>query len=292
MARNLTPRHETNLLDFTLPQLTDHFAAMGEKPFRATQVMRWMHQMGTDDFSAMTDLAKTLRAKLEACAEVRAAADDRAGFHRRHAQVAAGCGHGQWRETVFIPEDDRARCVRVQPGGLRAGMHVLLHRPSGLQLAICPPPRSSVSCGGRTNPWASPRKRAGDFQCGDDGHGEPLANYDNVVAAMQIMLDDHGYGLSRRRVTLSTSGLVPALDRLREDCPVALAVSPHAPNDALRDQIVPINKNTRCENCWPPANVICSAPRDFVTFEYVMLDGVNDTPEHARQLLALVKAVP
>ncbi len=125
------------------------------------------------------------------------------------------------------------------------------------------------------------------------GMGEPLANYDNVVAAMQIMLDDHGYGLSRRRVTLSTSGLVPALDRLREDCPVALAVSLPAPNDALRDQIVPINKKYPLRELLAACErYLQRAPRDFVTFEYVMLDGVNDTPEHARQLLALVKAVP
>ncbi|RBH48203.1 23S rRNA (adenine(2503)-C(2))-methyltransferase RlmN, partial [Pseudomonas sp. MWU13-2860] len=125
------------------------------------------------------------------------------------------------------------------------------------------------------------------------GMGEPLANFDNVVSAMQIMLDDHGYGLSRRRVTLSTSGLVPQMDRLREECPVALAVSLHAPNDAIRDVIVPINKK------YPLAQLMAAcqrylekAPRDFITFEYVMLDGVNDRPEHARQLLELVRDVP
>jgi 23S rRNA (adenine2503-C2)-methyltransferase len=125
------------------------------------------------------------------------------------------------------------------------------------------------------------------------GMGEPLANYDNVVTAMQIMLDDSAYGLSRRRVTLSTSGLVPAMDRLKEDCPVALAVSLHAPNDKLRDEIVPINKK------YPLVQLMAAcqrylekAPRDFVTFEYVMLDGVNDTLEHAKQLLQVVKDVP
>jgi 23S rRNA (adenine2503-C2)-methyltransferase len=124
------------------------------------------------------------------------------------------------------------------------------------------------------------------------GMGEPLANYDNVVTAMQIMLDDSAYGLSRRRVTLSTSGLVPAMDRLKEDCPVALAVSLHAPNDALRDVIVPINKKYPLKELMAACNrYLEKAPRDFVTFEYVMLDGVNDTVEHAHQLLELVKNV-
>jgi 23S rRNA (adenine2503-C2)-methyltransferase len=125
------------------------------------------------------------------------------------------------------------------------------------------------------------------------GMGEPLANYDNVVTAMQIMLDDNAYGLSRRRVTLSTSGLVPAMDRLKEDCPVALAVSLHAPNDALRDVIVPINKKYPLKDLMAACNrYLEKAPRDFVTFEYVMLDGINDTLEHAQQLIQLVKHVP
>lgn len=125
------------------------------------------------------------------------------------------------------------------------------------------------------------------------GMGEPLANYDNVVSAMQIMLDDSAYGLSRRRVTLSTSGLVPAMDRLKEDCPVALAVSLHAPNDALRDEIVPINKKYPIKTLMAACErYLVKAPRDFVTFEYVMLDGINDTLEHARQLIDVVRDIP
>src|SRR5205814_5272598 len=123
------------------------------------------------------------------------------------------------------------------------------------------------------------------------GMGEPLANFDNVVSAMRIMLDDHAYGLSRRRVTLSTSGLVPALDRLRDACPVALAVSLHAPNDALRDELVPINRKYPLERLLESCNrYLERAPRDFVTFEYVMLDGVNDQPEHARELVETARA--
>ena len=285
---------KTNLLDFTLPQLTDHFAAMGEKPFRATQVMRWMHQMGTDDFSAMTDLAKTLRAKLEACAEVRVPqlmTGQASTDGTRKWLLDVGTGNGV--ETVFIPEDDRGTlCVSSQVG-------------CALECTFCSTGRQGFNRNLSTAEiigqlwWANksmgvtPKNERVISNVVMMGMGEPLANYDNVVAAMQIMLDDHGYGLSRRRVTLSTSGLVPALDRLREDCPVALAVSLHAPNDALSDQIVPINKKYPLRELLAACErYLQRAPRDFVTFEYVMLDGVNDTPEHARQLLALVKAVP
>lgn len=285
---------KTNLLDFTLPQLTDHFAAMGEKPFRATQVMRWMHQMGTDDFSAMTDLAKSLRAKLEACAEVRVPqlmTGQASTDGTRKWLLDVGTGNGV--ETVFIPEDDRGTlCVSSQVG-------------CALECTFCSTGRQGFNRNLSTAEiigqlwWANksmgvtPKNERVISNVVMMGMGEPLANYDNVVAAMQIMLDDHGYGLSRRRVTLSTSGLVPALDRLREDCPVALAVSLHAPNDALRDQIVPINKKYPLRELLAACErYLQRAPRDFVTFEYVMLDGVNDTPEHARQLLALVKAVP
>ncbi len=285
---------KTNLLDFTLPQLTDHFAAMGEKPFRATQVMRWMHQMGTDDFSAMTDLAKTLRAKLEACAEVRVPqlmTGQASTDGTRKWLLDVGTGNGV--ETVFIPEDDRGTlCVSSQVG-------------CALECTFCSTGRQGFNRNLSTAEiigqlwWANksmgvtPKNERVISNVVMMGMGEPLANYDNVVAAMQIMLDDHGYGLSRRRVTLSTSGLVPALDRLREDYPMALAVSLHAPNDALRDQIVPINKKYPLRELLAACErYLQRAPRDFVTFEYVMLDGVNDTPEHARQLLALVKAVP
>jgi 23S rRNA (adenine2503-C2)-methyltransferase len=250
--------------------------------------------MGTDDFSAMTDLAKTLRAKLEACAEVRVPqlmTGQASTDGTRKWLLDVGTGNGV--ETVFIPEDDRGTlCVSSQVG-------------CALECTFCSTGRQGFNRNLSTAEiigqlwWANksmgvtPKNERVISNVVMMGMGEPLANYDNVVAAMQIMLDDHGYGLSRRRVTLSTSGLVPALDRLREDCPVALAVSLHAPNDALRDQIVPINKKYPLRELLAACErYLQRAPRDFVTFEYVMLDGVNDTPEHARQLLALVKAVP
>ncbi|AQR64241.1 23S rRNA (adenine(2503)-C(2))-methyltransferase [Aquaspirillum sp. LM1] len=285
---------KTNLLDFTLPQLTDHFAEMGEKPFRAKQVMRWMHQMGSADFAAMTDLAKTLRAKLETCAEVRVPqlmTEQASTDGTRKWLLDVGTGNGV--ETVFIPEDDRGTlCVSSQVG-------------CALECTFCSTGRQGFNRNLSTAEiigqlwWANksmgvtPKNERVVSNVVMMGMGEPLANYDSVVAAMQIMLDDHGYGLSRRRVTLSTSGLVPAMDRLREDCPVALAVSLHAPNDALRDVIVPINKKYPLRDLLAACErYLQRAPRDFVTFEYVMLDGVNDTPEHARQLVALVKHVP
>ncbi|MBM2884749.1 23S rRNA (adenine(2503)-C(2))-methyltransferase RlmN [Chromobacterium phragmitis] len=285
---------KTNLLDFNLDQLTQHFAEMGEKPFRAKQVMRWMHQMAEDDFDAMTDLAKSLRAKLHERAEVRVPSlmtGQESSDGTRKWLLDVGTGNGV--ETVFIPEDDRGTlCVSSQVG-------------CALECTFCSTGRQGFNRNLSTAEiigqlwWANkamgvtPKNERVVSNVVMMGMGEPLANFDNVVSAMQIMLDDHGYGLSRRRVTLSTSGLVPQMDRLREECPVALAVSLHAPNDAIRDVIVPINKK------YPLAELMaaCSrylekAPRDFITFEYVMLDGVNDRPEHARQLMELVRGVP
>jgi len=287
-------RMKTNLLDFNLAQLTDHFAAMGEKTFRAKQIMRWMHQMGEDDFDAMTDIAKTLRAKLQASAEVRVPslmAAQEASDGTRKWLLDVGTGNGV--ETVFIPEDDRGTlCVSSQVG-------------CALECTFCSTGRQGFNRNLSTAEiigqlwWANkamgvtPKNERVISNVVMMGMGEPLANFDNVVSALQIMLDDHAYGLSRRRVTLSTSGLVPQIDRLSAACPVALAVSLHAPNDAIRDQIVPINKK------YPLSELMAAcrrylefAPRDFITFEYVMLDGVNDRPEHARQLLQLVRDVP
>ncbi|QEL56258.1 23S rRNA (adenine(2503)-C(2))-methyltransferase RlmN [Chromobacterium paludis] len=285
---------KTNLLDFNLDQLTQHFAEMGEKPFRAKQVMRWMHQMAEDDFDAMTDLAKSLRAKLHERAEVRVPSlmtGQASSDGTRKWLLDVGTGNGV--ETVFIPEDDRGTlCVSSQVG-------------CALECTFCSTGRQGFNRNLSTAEiigqlwWANkamgvtPKNERVISNVVMMGMGEPLANFDNVVSALKIMLDDHGYGLSRRRVTLSTSGLVPQMDRLREECPVALAVSLHAPNDAIRDVIVPINKK------YPLAELMAAcrrylekAPRDFITFEYVMLDGVNDRPEHARQLMELVKDVP
>ncbi|MBV8681163.1 MAG: 23S rRNA (adenine(2503)-C(2))-methyltransferase RlmN [Aquitalea sp.] len=285
---------KTNLLDFNLDQLTTHFADMGEKAFRAKQVMRWMHQMGEDDFDAMTDLAKSLRAKLHERAEVRVPSlmtGQASSDGTRKWLLDVGTGNGV--ETVFIPEDERGTlCVSSQVG-------------CALECTFCSTGRQGFNRNLSTAEiigqlwWANkamgvtPKNERVISNVVMMGMGEPLANFDNVVSALQIMLDDHGYGLSRRRVTLSTSGLVPQMDRLRETCPVALAVSLHAPNDAIRDEIVPINKKYPLKELMAACQrYLEKAPRDFITFEYVMLDGVNDRPEHARQLLELVRDVP
>ncbi|MDP2784020.1 MAG: 23S rRNA (adenine(2503)-C(2))-methyltransferase RlmN [Sulfurimicrobium sp.] len=283
-----------NLLDFDLPQLTAFFAEIGEKPFRAKQVLRWMHHFGESDFARMSDLAKSLREKLSALAVVeppKLLKEQLSDDGTRKWLLDVGAGNGI--ETVFIPEDERGTlCVSSQVG-------------CALDCSFC----STGKQGFNRNLtvaeiigqlwWAN--KALGRDPKGERiisnvvlmGMGEPLANFDNVVTALNLMLDDHAYGLSRRRVTVSTSGLVPAMDRLRDTCPVALAVSLHAPNDALRDVLVPINKK------YPLAELMAAcrryiekAPRDFITFEYVMLDGVNDSVAHARELIALVKDVP
>ena len=285
----------TNIFDFDRAALERFFEEdLGEKKFRAQQVMKWIHHRYVTDFGEMTDLGKALRAKLEERAVVHAPqlVFDKESTDGTHKWLL-GMDPKNAIETVYIPDKGRGTlCVSSQVG-------------CALNCTFC----STATQGFNRNLstaeiigqlwWANksmgitPKNERVVSNVVMMGMGEPLANYDSVVAAMQIMLDDHGYGLSRRRVTLSTSGLVPAMDRLREDCPVALAVSLHAPNDALRDVIVPINKKYPLRELLAACErYLQRAPRDFVTFEYVMLDGVNDTPEHARQLVALVKYVP
>lgn len=295
----------TNLLNFNQKQLADYFISIGEKPFRAKQLMRWVYHYGETDLNQMTDIAKLLREKLGnetsfTLPEVQLEQESDDGT--RKWLIGANNqkdGTNSSIETVFIPEDDRGTlCISSQVG-------------CALECTFCSTGRQGFNRNLSVSEiigqlWiANKSLRQGD---GYDmlaptdriisnvvmmGMGEPLANYDNVVAAMQIMLDDHGYGLSRRRVTLSTSGLVPQMDKLKEDCPVALAVSLHAPNDTLRDEIVPINKKYPIKALMAACErYLVKAPRDFVTFEYVMLDGVNDTVEHAHQLLDVVKNVP
>ena len=299
-----------NLLNYNQPQLADYFASIGEKPFRANQLMRWMHHFGVHDFTQMTDIAKSLREKLAVETEIslpNVQLEQVSNDGTRKWLIGVGeknsvdlkTGAGNSIETVFIPEDDRGTlCISSQVGCALActfcstgaqGFNRNLSVAEIIgQLAIA---NNSL------------RGEAGyDLLSANDriisnvvmmGMGEPLANYDNVVTAMQIMLDDSAYGLSRRRVTLSTSGIVPAMDKLKEDCPVALAVSLHAPNDALRDVLVPINKKHPIKELMAACNrYLEKAPRDFVTFEYVMLDGVNDTVEHAHELLNVIKSVP
>jgi len=289
-----------SLLNFNQKQLADYFISIGEKPFRAKQLMRWVHHFGVTDLDQMTDIAKTLREKLrnETCftlpdVQLEKISDD--GTRK----WLIGTDTANSIETVFIPEDDRGTlCVSSQVGCAlectfcstgRQGFNRNLTVSEIIgQLWIAN--KSLRQADGYDMLPASERIISNVVMM---GMGEPLANYDNVVTAMQIMLDDSAYGLSRRRVTLSTSGLVPAMDRLKEDCPVALAVSLHAPNDALRDVIVPINKKYPIKDLMAACErYLVKAPRDFVTFEYVMLDGVNDLPEHAHQLLDIVRHVP
>jgi len=283
-----------NLLDFDAERFAAFLAERGEKPFRAKQLLRWIHHFGEADFGNMTDIAKVTREKLAAEASITPPAlmmEQKGEDGTRKWLLDVGTGNGV--ETVFIPEDDRGTlCVSSQVG-------------CALECTFCSTGRQGFNRNLTTAEiigqlwWAN--KALGRDPKGDRiisnvvmmGMGEPLANFDNVVAAMRLMLDDNAYGLSRRRVTLSTSGIVPAMDRLREACPVALAVSLHAPNDDLRNEIVPINKKYPLKELMAAClRYLEKAPRDFVTFEYVMLDGVNDTPEHVRQLLALVRDVP
>ena len=328
------PRHakgdKPNLLGMTLPEMTVFFAELGEKPFRARQVFRWIHHFGVDNFEAMTDLAKSLREKLPAVATITPPilmTEQVSKDGTRKWLLDVGTGNGI--EVVFIPEDDRGTlCVSSQvgcaldctfcstgkqgfnrnltsaeiigqlwwatralatastTGALAATSHAGAH--------VAAPPPELLTAGAIAAAMA--RDQNAERIVSNVvmmGMGEPLANFDNVTAAMDIMLDDHGYGLSRRRVTLSTSGIVPNLKRLKERCPVALAVSLHAPNDALRDVLVPINQK------YPLAELLATirdyleaAPRDFVTFEYVMLDGVNDSVQQAHELVALVGDLP
>jgi 23S rRNA (adenine2503-C2)-methyltransferase len=285
---------KTNLLGLDPAGLAAFFAGIGEKPFRATQVLKWMHQQGVDDFNAMTNLSKELRARLEDVAEVRApkvlrdhVADD--GTRKWLLELDGGNGI----EMVFIPEDGRGTlCVSSQVGcTLNCAFCSTGHQGFNRNLTV-------AEIVGQI--WTASRllgsKPAGDRVVTNVvfmGMGEPLLNYDNVIPAIRVMLDDNAYGLSKRRVTLSTAGLVPLIDRLREDCPVSLAVSLHAANDKLRDEIVPLNRK------YPIAELLNACrryvehqPHRRITFEYVMLDGVNDRPEDARALIELLRDVP
>ncbi|MBK8016928.1 MAG: 23S rRNA (adenine(2503)-C(2))-methyltransferase RlmN [Betaproteobacteria bacterium] len=309
-----------NLLDFDTASLGDWFAAQGEKPFRARQVMRWVHRSGASAIEQMTDLSKDLRVRLAQQCVVEPPGvllDSTAPDGTRKWLLNVGAGNGI--ETVFIPETNRGTlCISSQVG-------------CALECAFCSTGRqgfnrnlSAAEIIGQL--WLANRALGADLASGRRpvtnvvmmGMGEPLANFDAVVTAMRVMLDDHAYGMSRRRVTLSTSGMVPWIDRLRETLPVSLAVSLHAPNDSLRDRIVPINRK------WPLRELLAAcrryvdgvpaaededddaatdmlrnvkwqragAPRDFITFEYVMLKNVNDSMAHASELIDVVGDLP
>jgi len=281
-----------NLLDFDLEGLAAFCETLGEKRFRATQLYRWIHQRGATDFDQMTDLAKSLRGKLQGTARIQ-------GLPILTQQESADgtikwlfdVGGGNAVESVFIPEDDRGTLCISSQAGCAVGCRFCSTGHQGFA--------RNLSTGEIiAQLWFAEHFLRRHLNTPDRvisnvvmmGMGEPLQNYSALVPALRTMLDDHGYGLSRRRVTVSTSGVVPMMDRLGGDCPVALAVSLHAPNDALRDNLVPLNRK------YPIAELLdaCQrylafAPRDFITFEYCMLDGVNDQPQHAEQLIALLR---
>ena len=283
-----------NLLDFDGVSLTAFFAEHGEKPFRAKQVLRWIHRFGQSDFDAMTDLAKSLREKLKAMAVVLppTVLSDRLSDDGTR-KFLFDVGGGNAVETVFIPEDDRGTlCVSTQAGcALDCSFCSTGKRGFNRNLTVA----EIIGQLWQANRalGACPAEERVISNVVLMGMGEPLANFENSVAALRLMLDDNAYGLSRRRVTVSTSGLVPAIDRLRDECPVALAVSLHAPNDALRDELVPINRKYPLRELMAAClRYLEKALRDFVTFEYVMIDGVNDSDAHAFELLELTRRVP
>ena len=297
-----------NLLGLDPQALEAFCAGLGEKPYRARQLLRWIHQNGVGDFGAMTDISRPLRERLAACASIAAPAvlrDSTAGDGTRKWLLDVGTGNAI--ETVFIPETNRGTlCISSQAGCAlecsfcstgRQGFNRNLSTAEIIgQLWLAS--RALREHGARTPQDASSPGEVDPVERPVSnvvmmGMGEPLANFDNVVAALKLMLDDFSYGLSRRRVTVSTAGLVPGIDRLREECPVALAVSLHAPNDALRDELVPINRKYPIRELLAAClRYIEKAPRDSVMFEYVMLAGVNDGVGQARELAALVKDVP
>jgi 23S rRNA (adenine2503-C2)-methyltransferase len=278
-----------NLLGLDRKAMEAFCVGIGEKPFRASQLLQWIHQRGSDDFEAMTNLSKALRTRLAELSEIRAPA---IALAQRSAD-----GTCKWLlqvdetnriETVFIPEDGRGTlCVSSQVGCTLACSFCSTAR-QGFNRNL-----SVAEIVGQL--WVAQRELgAGKItNVVLMGMGEPLLNFDNVVAAVHLMLDDFAYGLSKRRVTLSTSGVVPALDRLAEVTDIALAVSLHAPDDELRDQLVPINRK------YPIKELLAACKRYVglenrrkITFEYVMLDGINDTPAHARALIRLLSHVP
>jgi 23S rRNA (adenine2503-C2)-methyltransferase len=295
-----------NLLDLDEQAMTAFVAEVGEKPFRAKQVLRWLHRNGANDFHMMTDISKSLRERLIATAEIRlpkVVSDTTSSDGTRKWLLDVDVGNAV--ETVFIPEETRGTlCISSQAG-------------CALDCQFCSTGKQGFNRNLSTGEiigqlwWASAALRAVAAEQASSegapapvagriisnvvmmGMGEPLLNYENVVPALKLMLDDNAYGLSRRRVTLSTSGIIPGIDQLRDECPVALAVSLHAPNDALRDGLMPINRKYPLRDLMAACvRYLDRAPRDFVTFEYVMLDGVNDSDSCARELIALLQAVP
>lgn len=284
-----------NLLGLSRPQLEDFLAGLGEKPYRARQLMKWIYRQGEADFDRMTDISKTLRERLKELAEVKppVIVTERLS-HDGTRKWLLRTGAAQAIEMVFIPEADRGTlCISSQVG-------------CALDCSFCATGKqgfnrnlSSAEIAGQV--WLA-KRLLGETALATDrvisnvvfmGMGEPLANYRNVVPVLQLLIDELGFELSRRRVTLSTSGLVPNMVKLGDDCNVALAVSLHAPNDELRDRLVPINRKhpirELLDACWGYAK---KRNNRQITFEYVMMDGVNDSRVHARELARLLRDRP
>ncbi|MEO8121002.1 MAG: 23S rRNA (adenine(2503)-C(2))-methyltransferase RlmN, partial [Rhodoferax sp.] len=281
-----------NLLDYDLEGLAVFCERLGEKRFRAVQLFRWIHQKGAASFDDMSDLAKSLREKLKVVAHVKAL--DVISEHISSDGTIKwlfDVGGGDAVEAVFIPEVDRGTLCISSQAGCAVGCRFCSTGHQGFSRNL----RAGEIV---AQLWFAEHFLRKHLQRNERvisnvvmmGMGEPLQNYSELLPALRVMLDDHGYGLSRRRVTVSTSGVVPMMDRLAQDCPVALAVSLHAPDDALRDNLVPLNKKYPIAELLEACNrYLAYAPRDFITFEYCMLDGVNDQAEHAHQLVSLVR---
>ncbi len=284
-----------NLLDLDLEGLVAWCEALGEKRFRATQLFRWIHQKGEHDFGRMSDLAKSLRDKLASAATV--APLPVAAQHQSADGTVKwlfGVGGGDAVETVFIPEDDRGTLCISSQAGCAVGCRFCSTGHQGFSRNLS---TGEIVAQLWHAEHALRARHPGAQRVISNvvmmGMGEPMQNYAALVPALRIMLDDHAYGLSRRRVTVSTSGVVPMIDRLRDDCPVALAVSLHAPDDALRDRLVPLNRK------YPIAELIAACqryqaarPRSTITFEYTLMRGVNDQPAQAKALVKLLRKVP
>jgi 23S rRNA (adenine2503-C2)-methyltransferase len=284
---------QTRLLDLDRAGLEVFFAELGEKSFRATQVMKWIYGQGVTEFAAMTNISKLLRERLQQHATIdlpEVASDNLSDDGSR--KWLFRLSDGNCIETVFIPEAERGTlCVSSQVGCM-------------LNCTFCSTAQQGFNRNLSTGEiigqlWMATRllgQQPGGERLVSNvvlmGMGEPLLNYDNVVHAMRIMLDDFGYGLSKRRITLSTAGVLPAIRQLREDCDVSLAVSLHAPNDALRNELVPLNRKYPIHDLLETCKAYVGEGRRRVTFEYVMLAGVNDSDQHARELVRCLEGVP
>ena len=289
----MTNRPMVNLLGLDSQGMEQFFAGIGEKPFRARQVLKWIHRRGAEDFTAMSDIAKDLRAKLVGTASIEppvVVGDGTAPDGTRKWLLKVDGANAV--EAVFIPEDGRGTLCVSSQAGCTLDCEFCSTGKQGFNRNL-----SAAEIIGQL--WLANRAlgcHAGGERAVSNvvfmGMGEPMLNLDAVIPAARLMIDDNGYGLSRRRVTVSTSGVVPGMDRLAEECPVALAVSLHAPDDALRDRLVPINRKFPIRQLMAACNrYLERAPRDFITMEYVMLDGVNDSDAQARALLGVAAQV-